>query len=278
MSELWSSMSNLLGTDLHPTTSYHPQANGLIERNHRDLKASLKCCFSGPNWVDELPWVLLGLPTAPKEDLHSSSAELVYGSPLTVPGDFFPDSKPRSAPRELQQQRERVGKLCPVPTTAHGEDKIQSHVPNSLKQAKFVFVRHDARRIPLQTLYDGPFEVIERTPKYFTLQLGDIRDNISIDRLKPAYLDQSQPPQVAQPPRRGRPPKQQVTLPEVPEVPEVQQPEETIGQEDVQNRQTTSCPKVPVKQSYADVVTSRGRVSRPTRRYLEVSACLGGGM
>jgi hypothetical protein len=271
-------MSNLLGTDLHPTTSYHPQANGLIERNHRDLKASLKCRLSGPNWVDELPWVLLGLRTAPKEDLHSSSAELVYGSPLTVPGDFFPDSKPRSAPRELQQQRERVGKLCPVPTTAHGEDKIQAHVPNSLKQAKFVFVRHDARRTPLQNPYDGPFEVIERTPKHFTLQLGDIRDKISIDRLKPAYLDQSQPPQVAQPPRRGRPPKQQVAVPEVPKAPEVQQPAENIGQEDVQNRRTTSRPNVPVKPSYADIVTSRGRVSRPTRRYLEVSACLGGGM
>ena len=88
VSELWSCMSNLLGTDLHPTTAYHPQANGLIERNHQDLKASLKCRLNGPNWIDELPWVLLGLRTAPKEDLRSSSAELVYGSPLTVPGDF----------------------------------------------------------------------------------------------------------------------------------------------------------------------------------------------
>jgi len=284
VSELWSCMSNLLGTDLHPTTSYHPQANGLIERNHRDLKASLKCRLSGPNWVDELPWVLLGLRTAPKEDLHSSSAELVYGSPLTVPGNFFPDSEPRSASQELQQQRKRVGNLCPVPTTAHGEDKIQSHVPNSLKQAKFVFVRHDARRTPLQTPYDGPFEVIERTPKHFTLQLGDERDKISIDRLKPAYLDQSQPPQVAQPPRRGRPPKKQVSVPEAP-----------IGQQDVQdlsdNRLSKTHPEVPavpevqqseetvpVKPTYAEIVTSRGRISRPTRRYPEVSACLGGGM
>ena len=254
VSELWSCMSNLLGTDLHPTTAYHPQANGLIERNHRDLKAALKCRLNGPNWIDELPWVLLGLRTAPKEDLHSSSAELVYGSPLTVPGDFFPDSTPRSAPRELQQQRERVGNLRPIPTTAHGEASIQSHVPSALNQAKFVFVRRDARKTPLQTPYDGPFEVLDRTPKHFTLQIGNQSDKISIDRLKPAYLDQSQPPQVAQPPRRGRPPKHPVD--QTNDVPEVQrEPEQT---------QT-----VPDKPSYADIVTSRGRISRPPRRYLE---------
>ena len=158
-------LSKLLRTDLHPTTLYHPQANGLIEGNYPDLKASLKCRLSGPNCIDELPWVLFSLHTAPKEDLRSSSAELFYGSPLTVPGDFFPDSTARSAPQHLKQQRERVGNLHSIPTTAHGGDNITSHVPSALNQAKFIFVRHDARRTPLQTLYDGPLEVIERTPK-----------------------------------------------------------------------------------------------------------------
>ena len=74
-SELWSSMCKLLGAKLHPTTAYHPQANGLIERFHRNLKASLKARLIGPNWMDELPWVLLGTRTTPKEDLNTSSAE-----------------------------------------------------------------------------------------------------------------------------------------------------------------------------------------------------------
>ncbi|GFR97207.1 Pol polyprotein [Elysia marginata] len=39
---------------------------------------------------EELPWVLLGLRIAPKEVLGYSSAELVYGEPLTVPGEFTP--------------------------------------------------------------------------------------------------------------------------------------------------------------------------------------------
>ena len=68
-----------------------------------------------------------------------------------------------------------------------------------------VFVRWDARK--------GPFKVVDWSAKYFTLRLGTQLDNISIDRLKPAYLDESQPTTVAQPPRRGHPPKPFPTQP-----------------------------------------------------------------
>ena len=39
------------------------------------------------NWVDALPCVLLGIRSIPKEDLKCSAAELVYGTPLKVPGN-----------------------------------------------------------------------------------------------------------------------------------------------------------------------------------------------
>ena len=96
-------MTNLLGTELHPTTAYHPQANGMIERLHRTLKAALKARLSGPNWVDELPWVLLGLRTTPKEDLNASPADLVYGAPLTVPGDFIQEAPQAPVNEHLRQ-------------------------------------------------------------------------------------------------------------------------------------------------------------------------------
>ena len=83
-SQLWASVSQLLGTMLHHTTAYHPQSNGLVERFHRHLKSALKARLTGPNWMDELPWVLLGIRTAPKEDIGCSSAELVYGAPLRI--------------------------------------------------------------------------------------------------------------------------------------------------------------------------------------------------
>ena len=88
-SKLWSAITKLLGIKLHHTTAYHLQANGLVERFHRHLKSSLRARLSGPNWLDALPWVLLGIRTAPKDDLRCSSAELLYGAPVTVPSDFI---------------------------------------------------------------------------------------------------------------------------------------------------------------------------------------------
>ena len=68
--------------------TYHPQANGLVERFHRHLKSTLRARLRTSSWADELPGILLGIRTAPKDDLQNSSAKLVYVSPLTVPGDF----------------------------------------------------------------------------------------------------------------------------------------------------------------------------------------------
>ncbi len=39
--------------------------------------------------MSQLPWVLLGLRSAPKEKPNISSAEMVYGTALTLPGEFL---------------------------------------------------------------------------------------------------------------------------------------------------------------------------------------------
>uniref|UniRef100_A0AAQ4Q920 Gypsy retrotransposon integrase-like protein 1 n=1 Tax=Gasterosteus aculeatus aculeatus TaxID=481459 RepID=A0AAQ4Q920_GASAC len=252
-SELWNAVAQSLGTKLHRTTAYHPQANGLCERFHRSMKASLRAGLKDGNWVDKLPWVMLGIRTAPKEDLQSSSAELVYGQPLRVPGDFVPTSTvPWSATLQRAALLDNAKLFAPVPTSRHGLP--QSHVPAGLQTADYVFIRHDAHRGPLRPPYEGPFRVLETGDKHFVVDMGGKPERLSIDRLKPAHLDVARPIESAQPPRRGRPPALRpppVSLP--PGTPTLNTPRPCRGGTPA----TVGAPRPPLKHSRS------GRLIRP---------------
>lgn len=88
-SKLWNNLMSLLGSKQSRTTAYHPQSNGMVERFHRQLKAALKAHPSSKTWIDILPLVLLGIRTTLKEDISSTAAEMVYGTTLRLPGEFF---------------------------------------------------------------------------------------------------------------------------------------------------------------------------------------------
>ncbi|GFO43156.1 Pol polyprotein [Plakobranchus ocellatus] len=225
-STFWGEIANQHGVQLHQTTAYHPQSNGFAERLHRTLKSALKARLQGPNWADELPWILLGLRTAPKEDIGSSAAELVYGIPLTVPGEFI-DPFAKCVPSGIGRDScyRNIKNLSPLPTVHHNL-WAQSHVPKSLRDSKFVFIRHDGHRGPLQRPYDGPFQVVASGDKTFRIMVGDREEIISVNRLKPAHIDLTNPVPVAQPPRRGRPPLQ----------PAQSEPQETPEPEDTSSR------------------------------------------
>ena len=88
-SHLWNELMNLLGSSRIRTTAYHPIANGMVKRFHRQLKAALKCHLKQSTWTEALPLVMLGIRTSLKSDLGCSSAELVYGTTLRLPGAVF---------------------------------------------------------------------------------------------------------------------------------------------------------------------------------------------
>lgn len=214
-SELWRALTKLLGVKHSRTTAYHPQSNGLVERFHRHLKSALRTRLTSPNWIDELPWVLLGIRTAPKEDLGVSSAELVFGEPLTVPGDFLPARTDQSdSASYFPLLRDKVRTLAPIPTSQHGLHT--SSVPQDLRQSQYVFVRRDNHKSALQNPYEGPFKVISPGDKIFILDRGGKADSVSIDRLKPAHLDLDQPVHVAVPRPRGRPKLRDKMVPHTP--------------------------------------------------------------
>ncbi|XP_063952401.1 uncharacterized protein LOC135153511 [Lytechinus pictus] len=132
---------------------------------------------------------MLGIRTAVKSDLGCCAAELVYGTTLRLPGQFVApkqkdcDLDPSNYIHRLRKQMEN---LKPQPT------RIQHRKPQvhpDLTSCTHVFVRHDAVKKPLQPPYDGPYQVIKRADKFFTILLKGKHETISLDRLKPAYLE-----------------------------------------------------------------------------------------
>ena len=167
---VWRALAESLGCKIHHTTSYHPQANGLVERFHLSLKAALRARLTTTAWMDELPWVLLGLRTMPKEDLGTSVADMVYGAPLMVPGTFVVPSSSPEAAEHLQRMREMAGRLVPEPDAWHGTQPAVD--AGRLWDADFVFIRQDASHGPLQTPYTRPYRALQKQDKYFFIQWG----------------------------------------------------------------------------------------------------------
>ena len=186
-SRLFNELAKWLGTKHSPTTAYHPQANGMVERLHRQLKASLMAKAPSPSWSDNLNLVLLGIRTAIKEDLNCSSAELVYGQCLRLPAELTVTSTDDipSTFDVLSKLSAFVSQLKPVDSRKISQNKS---IPKALNNCNFVFVRIDRVKPALTPPYEGPYKVIRRLRKYFIVDVKGKHTSISIDRLKPALI------------------------------------------------------------------------------------------
>lgn len=187
-SQLFTRFRDLCGIIRIRTTAYHPAANGLVERFHRHLKSAIMC-HQNKSWTSILPTVLLGIRSAWREDLGTTTADLVYGQPLRLPGEFLVSSPTADShePADLAKElRRHFQELRPSPISRHGNKPI--FVFKDLRSCTHVFVRRDSVKVPLQPPYDGPFLVVSRGDKAYVIRNDKNDITVSIDRLKPAYI------------------------------------------------------------------------------------------
>lgn len=186
-SKLFEHLTKFFGIKHYRTTSYHPQSNGMIERFHRTVKASIKC-HETKDWVGALPIVLLGLRSTHKPDINASPAEMVYGGSILLPGEFFDHSQTKINEHEfIETIRDIFKNVKPIQASDHNTKK-RPFIQKELKNCTHVFVRNDAVSPPLTAPYNGPYEVIQRKINTFIIRVKGEKQEVSIDRLKAVHL------------------------------------------------------------------------------------------
>ena len=149
----------VLGSQRIRITTYHPAANGLVERFHRQLKSSMIAI--GSSWYKALPFVLLGVRNTIKTDLQTAPVELVRGAATRLPGEFF-ETDPNPSFPQHEYARRLMHFMSAMkfmePRTQITKSQIDSH----LQDCTHVYVRVDAVRKSPPPPYDGPFIVLER--------------------------------------------------------------------------------------------------------------------
>ena len=121
-------------------------------------------------WMESLPLVLLGIRTAFKDDIKCTTAELVYGTTLRLPGEFFNQRQHATSPIDqatyVTNLSSTMCQLQAIP--ARQPQHCRAHISDDLIDCSHVFFRCDAVRKPLQPPYDGPYLVLQRSPKHYT--------------------------------------------------------------------------------------------------------------
>ena len=188
MSHEFKDVLRFLGIKHSPTTAGNPRSNGMDERQHKIIKNALRAS-PDKNWVSQLPMLLLSMRNAVKEPINTSSAFLTFGQELRFPGELVQvDSTPNNNVTPTEMVKRLIDVFAQVKPTKSKRANKPVYVPQRLEQAKFVYKQIPIRQNCLAPLYEGPFEVVEKNDKNWTIRKGNGTDTIAKDRLIPAML------------------------------------------------------------------------------------------
>lgn len=91
-SELMAELCKLWGVDKTRTTPYHPQANGVVERNNRTIGDSLRCLLMSrgqTDWDLVLPHIMRQLRAVPHSATQETPNFLLLGREVRLPGQLL---------------------------------------------------------------------------------------------------------------------------------------------------------------------------------------------
>jgi hypothetical protein len=86
----------------------------------------------------------------------------------------------------VQQLKAAFDDLRPSSVVRHGDKKV--FIFKDLAAASHVFIRNDGYKRPFEQPYNGPYRVVFRSDKCFTVRVSGRDKTVSVDRLTPAFV------------------------------------------------------------------------------------------
>ena len=182
--EKFAGMLRNLGCEHRFSLPYSPHQNGAIEVKHRSLKAALRAGDKN-DWITSLSSWLLAYRADFKTELKCSPSELTFGEPIRLPGDMFDHSY--TADITPGGYVDRIQRSIQDVTPKYREVHIKGVIDPNLYNRDKVFVRNETKT-GLQDVYMGPYKILQRSDKYFEIEIKGKPVKVSLNRLKSAIL------------------------------------------------------------------------------------------
>jgi hypothetical protein len=131
--------------------------------------------------------VLLGLRAQPREDTGLSPAEAVFGAHVFLQNDEL------SVDTIVKIFSKTLHVSSPSLPRHNSSTDLPSELPAELLSALLVWVRRGDLVPPLQPLYDGPYAVLRRGPRSFTIRVGSRDEMVAISRLEACTVADATP-------------------------------------------------------------------------------------
>jgi hypothetical protein len=112
-----------------------------------------------------------------------SLAEAVFGAQIVLPNEFLQNDE-----RSVDTIVNKFSKTLQVSASSlprhNSSTDLPSELPAELLSAPLIWVRRGSLVPPLQPLYDGPYAVLRRGPRSFTIRVGSRSEVVFVSRLK----------------------------------------------------------------------------------------------
>ena len=221
-SALMKELCKLLHIKKLTSTSYHPEANGLVERFNGTLKKMLTCFVENgkDDWDKYLPYLLFSYREVPQESTGFSPFELLYGShvrgPLSIIREEWKEpsvnTMNESVVSYLLKTREMLQKMSNIAHSIELNSKKKQKLyydkkcnTRKLSPGQKVSVLLPTSSNKLLADWNGPYEVTKQvSPVDYEIQLSKkVRKPFHINMLKEWVDRESNDLQVEETIREG---------------------------------------------------------------------------